>query len=1181
MAPPLATEPAVALGRWLRLAALAAALAGLAVPAQGPGEYYAKSGMIRTSVGAWNMPFNPDTRVYTISVGPRTYSVTVEVDIDFARYASSSDWPLVAVDGHESEYSQTEPVRSEVSLGTSPYEMRKNVTIVVAGPPDQIANVTAFRQTEYVLRFSRAPDLDKLLSLQALNVFGPDGKAVELSPSFATNPSARHFNAFVPLETKQVRVKPVCVQDARAVVGGPLGEKDAPAWVPVDTEATHTIINAACRYGSDRRGVVIDVQALVDLDEAMRSIRLRVLGDEGEVKQPRPDLFVVEAKSKVVQLVAAYHEARVSLLLEVPGEASYIMRIWTPSPPLEVPDVGNRTLTLVMRSGSEVRRLAVLLTRFVEPVVPPENLHNLAAERAGILVASTAASSLGIAAFSVGVAAASGYGSIRGRAVPVALRSLTLLLQFSALSDVAGTPCAWTDYVQPLRWLCLAPPAHRFADAGPLQRLAEAADPSASARPRLLGAAAATDDDAAAAAAAAARVLVTAASVLLLVFAFRLVLVARWSCCCSRFTLPHRLRLGNWEAHCLLHLLYPVSTAAVTLLQLGVSPKAEALERWPVPLQSLPLPGHARGWSILAALALGAPVLLAAWALYGVESALRRGRVLWVPRAESDDAAKGGESARSDGGGWRADAAFVGEEGFYCDARCDQLCTRLVERAICGSAFPNVHWAATVADIRPITVGTGAALSADEAYLLVGGESANESDEEWAEATPVPAVHASCAAATVEVDVTATVRLARGHQELCCAEVGRVTNVPWLEAHLSAELLIRLHQEVNPLLHDWATPVTVRVEQLHGPISAGRLAFCFDGLRWPRLVPLEFFLRLALGAATAASALPPSGDGVGGGPVLPMLLAAALTACVFLTVLHEAPCSYVLENSMTLLAHLAICIMALACVARVTEVFSTDFYSSILLLVSACALGPLLLYAFLAAAALLAGVACPAGFDEEASCLSRCNVDLALRGPSGSWVLLAPAECKLAVTTAFVHALPTGEGNVRVHCTGDLVESGRPRLEFPVLDYLSVEHPLEPPLMVLFGKAKDPEASFEQYRAECVYADEDPWNMALEFVKRGHLPSVEYAPEIAKEILELSRQQTGAGRILVAVLVPVPRLQAPRRDELSDDGEAEEEEREALLLSSFPRQPPPTTSPSSVQRARGGAALAPGGRGAE
>jgi len=149
-----------------------------------------------------------------------------------------------------------------------------------------------------------------------------------------------------------------------------------------------------------------------------------------------------------------------------------------------------------------------------------------------------------------------------------------------------------------------------------------------------------------------------------------------------------------------------------------------------------------------------------------------------------------------------------------------------------------------------------------------------------------------------------------------------------------------------------------------------------------------------------------------------------------------------------------------------------------------------------------------------------CNVNLALRGPKDAWLLLLPAVCHVPVADAFVHVLPNG-ARPSIYVGRNPMTEARPRLEFPVLDYIAIEDKLEPPITMLFGPAHL-ERGFSSlgYRSECIYSDEDPRPIAQEFIRKS--VGVDYAPDVAQEVLELIRRRARPGRILVVDLVPHP-----------------------------------------------------------
>jgi len=181
--------------------------------------------------------------------------------------------------------------------------------------------------------------------------------------------------------------------------------------------------------------------------------------------------------------------------------------------------------------------------------------------------------------------------------------------------------------------------------------------------------------------------------------------------------------------------------------------------------------------------------------------------------------------------------------------------------------------------------------------------------------------------------------------------------------------------------------------------------------------------------------------------------------------------------------------------------------------------------------------------DEEADAIEGCNVDLTLRGPQDSWLLLVPALCRVPIVDAFVHAMPDITGmHAKTFVTEQFVEGTRPRLEFPVLDYLAVKDKLEAPLVVLIGPGV---AHSAMHVAESIYADEDPHAIATEFVLRC-IGGGNCATEVIAEVLEVIRKYASPGRIFSLGLIVLPMDERARN---ADGGSSSGDEATALIPS--------------------------------
>lgn len=325
--------------------------------------------------------------------------------------------------------------------------------------------------------------------------------------------------------------------------------------------------------------------------------------------------------------------------------------------------------------------------------------------------------------------------------------------------------------------------------------------------------------------------------------------------------------------------------------------------------------------------------------------------------------------------------------------------------------------------------------------------------------------------------------------------------------------------------------------------------------------PLELALRLALGALLARAATPgAAGDGAVGiqerssaGP--PLGATVALIAALFAATLYTAPFACLIENAFLLLVHLGLALTGVSYLGYAGGAFAPDVCSGLVLLSIAMSGVPLAVYVVLRTVALCCSVSCPPGsFEEQTETAESCNVDLMLRGPSDSWLLAVPAVCRIPVVDTFVKILPDVSGlHGRMQVTEQFVEGLRPRLEFPVLDYLAVKDKLEPPLVILFGPSDPAGRGGTFHNAETIYGDEDPQAITAEFVRRC-LGGGGSAVEVTAEVLELLRRHARAGHILSVALVVIP-----VEVRLRPDGSSSGDEEEALIPSmrTVWQKPPP------------------------
>ncbi|CAE8614906.1 unnamed protein product [Polarella glacialis] len=338
------------------------------------------------------------------------------------------------------------------------------------------------------------------------------------------------------------------------------------------------------------------------------------------------------------------------------------------------------------------------------------------------------------------------------------------------------------------------------------------------------------------------------------------------------------------------------------------------------------------------------------------------------------------------------------------------------------------------------------------------------------------------------------------------AEAGFLACVPWLEAQLSQQALAQLHQQLDLLVDDWATPMRVSASQLHGPITSCWLSFCFDGHRWPLWPAFELALRLVLGALSAVAIAFP-------GPWRMLSLAASstLSGAVFGLGLLLSPCSSHLGNTLLLLTYLALALTSLANLGYSAGVLGRDVYSIVVLFVSFGTSLPMLAAASLRFCAVAAAVTCPSSQVDGKR--EQCNVDLGLRGPGNSWFVLLPAICRVPVRDSFIFVSTSVRKPAEIAVLENTIPGARPRLEFSVLDYVAQQDRLEPPVALLFGPSAD---GGHGHQSESVYSDEDPARIVAKFVLRS-LGS-ESSDDVTKRVMQLLKKEVKSGEIFVVVL---------------------------------------------------------------
>jgi len=322
------------------------------------------------------------------------------------------------------------------------------------------------------------------------------------------------------------------------------------------------------------------------------------------------------------------------------------------------------------------------------------------------------------------------------------------------------------------------------------------------------------------------------------------------------------------------------------------------------------------------------------------------------------------------------------------------------------------------------------------------------------------------------------------------------------------------------------------------------LSFCFEGARWQFFSPVDLAFRVALGSLSAVA--------ISGRRMPAFAGATTLCGCFFAATLFHAPYVCFSENVVLLLLQLGLTICALAHLGHAAGTFDPEVCNGFVLLSIACGIPGCFFVALRTLVVLLAACCgnrcCCQGqrrrwlhdesveFEERAQ--SRCNVDLTLRGPRDAWLLTVPAACYISVTDHFIHVQENRDGSPDIYAEESLVANARPRLEFPVLDYLASVDVLEPPRVVIFGPSQT-EAGFSLlgYRSEVIYADEDFQNITYTFVEQSI--GTELAQMVTQKAMQIIERCCDPQKIVVIELV------APLHSE--DHGSSSDGETDGLL----------------------------------
>ncbi|EZG51528.1 putative transmembrane protein [Gregarina niphandrodes] len=269
------------------------------------------------------------------------------------------------------------------------------------------------------------------------------------------------------------------------------------------------------------------------------------------------------------------------------------------------------------------------------------------------------------------------------------------------------------------------------------------------------------------------------------------------------FTIPHRMKFGNWEHRALNLLCFPLAMAGTLCI---LHPQSTVL--WAV-----------AGGAVLVGLAIWVLGALAA-----VASAVRSGEVTWVWE----------HSVRETGPTRKREL-----EGYWSDLECDQLLTQPVNRGLLGNCF-EYRWVSTVADIKPTTIS---------AYETTSSRHSYSSSAEESGLNPVPKLKKAHRVAGYPLAKNPQVVLVEQARKPCVcfrgdSLVAGVLRTKWLDILFTYEGLTKFLEADQA---ETPVPLLVKTHQLAGPITNGANAFFFDGARVPFIRVAETLWKLAMG----------------------------------------------------------------------------------------------------------------------------------------------------------------------------------------------------------------------------------------------------------------------------------------------------------------------------------------------
>eukprot|EP00920_Eleutheroschizon_duboscqi_P017954 GHVT01042958.1.p1 GENE.GHVT01042958.1~~GHVT01042958.1.p1 ORF type:complete len:597 (+),score=157.80 GHVT01042958.1:203-1993(+) len=142
-------------------------------------------------------------------------------------------------------------------------------------------------------------------------------------------------------------------------------------------------------------------------------------------------------------------------------------------------------------------------------------------------------------------------------------------------------------------------------------------------------------------------------------------------------------------------------------------------------------------------------------------------------------------------------------------------------------------WTTTVADIRPIRVS--------------GETSASDTLMTWTSLLTDRSQSGPIARSACDVEVTGVVRPSAFGQRDALLVAGLFRS-QWLDVLLTFETLAKLHTQAANSYGSCTIPLTVKTNQLAGPLTGGQFFFFFSGARVPFARILDCAFRLVLGA---------------------------------------------------------------------------------------------------------------------------------------------------------------------------------------------------------------------------------------------------------------------------------------------------------------------------------------------